>query len=493
MEKIKKKLDLETKKKLVIGGAIFLVALVFISLYSTSTSPLFPYYYGSDSAQFQTMGMAWAAGKVPYRDIFDHKGPMAFFFDMLSFKMFGNNVGIYLVQVVCMFINLAAVYQISQLYFKGTFTGFLSIAITCIIFAAEFLGGNFGEEYCLPLIFVSTYFQLRYFRNNEITHKPIYALIYGVAFGISFFSKATNAIALCIGVLIIIINIVAHKEFKNLWKNAYMFIAGFMIIALPFSIYFLANGCFGDMMYAMIEFNVTYQIVMGSWVETSDGNTWYQFVQYYFPYYCVIFTGIINIRNREWKTLAYNVLILIIGGYLFFDGTLGYQYMFMMIPNIVILLGHTYALPSSNKDMNFAQIAIMIMIIALCHDFIPGLVRTPVDMRRGYLGKSERVYEALLVQVPEDERDSFIAYGGSDLKDLYLLNNIIPCYKYFVLQSWHCCFNKKTYKDVQDTFQNGNAKWILADENIGVIEDTIYSRYYPVDTHEGFTLYHIIE
>lgn len=75
------------KRDIVLLG---IIAFLFVLIFSFSTSPLYPNYWGSDSAQFQTIGMAWASGKIPYRDIFDHKGPFIFWVNMLGYKMGGR-------------------------------------------------------------------------------------------------------------------------------------------------------------------------------------------------------------------------------------------------------------------------------------------------------------------------------------------------------------------------------------------------------------------
>ena len=93
---------------------------VFILLFSYSTSPLYPYYYGTDSAQFLTIGKAWALGKIPYIDVFDHKGPLIFFIDMLGFLISWGGVkqtiGIMIIQIVFMSFTLIATNQIVKLY-----------------------------------------------------------------------------------------------------------------------------------------------------------------------------------------------------------------------------------------------------------------------------------------------------------------------------------------------------------------------------------------
>ena len=484
----------ENREKLWIAGICFLAAIAFITIYSYSTSPRYPYYYGSDSAQFQTMGMAWAAGKIPYRDVFDHKGPMAFLPDMVSYALFGSNFGLYLIQILCMFIDLAAVFQISWLFIKGKGACFVAVAITAAVFAMDFLGGNFGEEYCLPFVFVSILFQLKFLKRQDTAqdHDPKYALLYGIAFGICLFSKVTNALSLCIGVLVILVVLLLRKKFRNILKNAAAFIAGTLIIAVPFSVYFLTKGCFSDMMYAMLTYNVKYQMVMTSWPDYADGDTWYQFFLYYFPYYCVVFTALLNIRARDFKMLAYNLMILVFGGYFFFDGTMGSQYMFMMMPNIPILLGEIFALPAEKeKDLRFVQIFLLGLVCAVCYEVLPTLIRYPVSVRLQYQEKPARAYDVLLEGVPGQERDSFIAWGGSDLKDIYLLNDIVPYYKYFAIQAWHASFDPNVYEDIKNLYAAGDVTWILADDSTGLIQDTLDTRYFIVGQNEGYTLYHI--
>ena len=77
-----KSLILKKKDCILCGLFCLLAAAGFVLVASTSTSPLYAGYYaygenaGGDSLQFQTIGKAWLDGSVPYRDTFDHKGPM---------------------------------------------------------------------------------------------------------------------------------------------------------------------------------------------------------------------------------------------------------------------------------------------------------------------------------------------------------------------------------------------------------------------------------
>ena len=62
----------------------YILGVIFLLVYSISTSPITYNFWGSDSAVFQMSGKAMTAGKVMYRDIFDIKGPYLFLIEYLG-------------------------------------------------------------------------------------------------------------------------------------------------------------------------------------------------------------------------------------------------------------------------------------------------------------------------------------------------------------------------------------------------------------------------
>ena len=106
---MKKDIELEkiNIKNICVFAFLLFVATVFVYVFSYSTSPLYPYYYGGDTAQFLTIGKAWYFGKIPYIDMFDHKGPFIFWIDMLGFLIGkGEKYGIAILQVIFMFFSV---------------------------------------------------------------------------------------------------------------------------------------------------------------------------------------------------------------------------------------------------------------------------------------------------------------------------------------------------------------------------------------------------
>ena len=91
------------------------VSAAFLLRFSYSTSFLWPGYCGYDSAIFQTIGKYWAQGSVPYRDLFDHKGPLIFFIDMLGYWLHGR-AGILVPQTVSLAATLFFLYKLGRVY-----------------------------------------------------------------------------------------------------------------------------------------------------------------------------------------------------------------------------------------------------------------------------------------------------------------------------------------------------------------------------------------
>ena len=90
------------------------LAWLFVSLASYSTSPLYPYCFGSDSAQFQTIGKAWAASVLPYQGLFDHKGPLIFLINALGYALSGNKYGVYFLQILFFAMTLHGLFLLAS-------------------------------------------------------------------------------------------------------------------------------------------------------------------------------------------------------------------------------------------------------------------------------------------------------------------------------------------------------------------------------------------
>ena len=142
----------------------FVIGSLFVFFFSYATSPLFTNYVGSDAGVFKIIGHAWLHGKIPYKDLFDHKGPFIFFINMLGYLLGGDNkVGVFIIQIVFMTVNVLSIFNISELVTRSNFYKFIILFISLCFYKATYSEGNRCEEYVLPFILWSHYHILKFY------------------------------------------------------------------------------------------------------------------------------------------------------------------------------------------------------------------------------------------------------------------------------------------------------------------------------------------
>ena len=136
---------------------LFVVAGLFMVLFfSATTSPLYPNYKGWNSATYQVIGKGWLQGYIPYKDLYDQKGPIIFFVNMLGFLIAGNRYGVLAIQAVSAFISILFIYRILRRSFNETVSVVLSCALI-FVFSCNYEFGNLCEEYANPFLIISLY------------------------------------------------------------------------------------------------------------------------------------------------------------------------------------------------------------------------------------------------------------------------------------------------------------------------------------------------
>ncbi len=140
--------------------------LVFLLLFSSSTSPFYvcPELY--DSGVFQLIGKSWAQGKIPYVDIWDTKGPLVFFINAIGYWGGQRKIGVFVLQDIFLFASMAYAFKIISLEYNKRSALLLTLALM-LYFANTCEGGNNVEEYVLPFLFISFYNICRWLRKIE--------------------------------------------------------------------------------------------------------------------------------------------------------------------------------------------------------------------------------------------------------------------------------------------------------------------------------------
>ena len=225
---------------------LFALGAVCVTLFSRS-SPLYPLNDWVDSNCFFTVGKSVLRGVVPYRDLYEQKGPLLYFLHTLaacvSFRSF---LGVYLLEVLAAAGYLYYGYRTLRLYASARVLPLMALVAALTYGSWSFCMGDSAEELCLPLLSYGLFQILRTVRGREALSGRDAALL-GASAAAIFWIKYTILAPYIALVLIVIARYVIERKFLELLRLALLAIAGFAALSLPIGIYFAAHGALGDL------------------------------------------------------------------------------------------------------------------------------------------------------------------------------------------------------------------------------------------------------
>ena len=144
-------------KKAALGIYLVVLSTLFIFFCSAGTSPIYWHsYFGWDADVFMMGGKLVKEGMIPYKEVFDHKGPLMFFIQYIGQMICDKRLGIFILQIIFMFFSLLGVNRLAKLFFKEA--GSIVMPFLTLIFLFQYYKeGNQTEEYCLPFLIWSYY------------------------------------------------------------------------------------------------------------------------------------------------------------------------------------------------------------------------------------------------------------------------------------------------------------------------------------------------
>ena len=140
-----------------IGNANFflpislLLSTAFFSLIINYSPFTYKPCEATDSDVFFTVGKALRKGLVPYKDIFDHKGPLIYFINSLGDLILGFR-GVGIIEIIFWITFLVVLYKIQKILKYDILFFCIIIVLLPIMISPILVGGNLTEEYALPFI-----------------------------------------------------------------------------------------------------------------------------------------------------------------------------------------------------------------------------------------------------------------------------------------------------------------------------------------------------
>ena len=191
-------------------------------------------------------------GVVPYRDLFDQKGILLYFLYGIGYLFFRTTfAGVFILEVIAGALSIGAILKILQLYVSAQSAYILTpLTAACMYSARSFYWGGSAEEFLMPALVWGLYLLLRALtQEGPDALSPSVFFTGGILAGVVFHIKFSS-IGFYIGWVAVVILMVltdkSDRRLARLCKGAGLFLAGVILVTLPFVLYFGIHGAIDD-------------------------------------------------------------------------------------------------------------------------------------------------------------------------------------------------------------------------------------------------------
>lgn len=466
------------KEDIKIYIVLFIISLCVLGFFSISTTPLYPGYYIDDSSIFIGIGQSMLDGKILFKEMFDHKGPILFYIEALGQIISWGRNGIFLIQIISMFISMILVYKTLKLIGKNKkyIIPFIFGATFCILTLEE---GNTSEELSLPFISLCYYLFFKWITKENWKEKipMLYTYIYGLCFALVTLMKITNAIGIMTLIFGITIVLVKEKKYKELFKNAGIFILGMATICIPNIIYFHQVGALDEMIYTTFTHNFLY--IKNATVDESVSN------KILYPIILSVpFIGTVLYRKKN-KEAAFILCIIDVISMIVLSIGRGLQHYYIVLaPNVIIgmyMMFEMFAIKLQKMEKFLVVFVSIIVIFActyprICYNImlVANLEELKYTRLNEVLNGLEGKEETLCLCCPVEA---------------YLYCGIIPTHKYSYTQDNAIMSNREIEDEIIADIEDKNIPVIVieknyfSDEVMDNVRIALEENYEVVDSH----------
>ena len=231
---------------------ITLFILSIVLCLNFNQSPIYNYFI-DDSSIYQYIGSLILKGSMPYRDIFDHKGPIVYLYHALGQYIHPLNGQFYL-EIISIFIASIFAFKIANIYNSKI----VSLLIVTIILANIPALDTFGntEIQSWPFLFYITLQFIQTINSSKITPKTSFFL--GLSAGFLSLIKFNYLLYPFFMLLTIFIILLKNKEFLLVKKYILFGVLGFISVLIPTLFWLYINDTLYNFYDNYIVFNLFY-------------------------------------------------------------------------------------------------------------------------------------------------------------------------------------------------------------------------------------------
>ncbi len=438
MEKQKIIETIKNNKKYIIYIYCLINAIIFL-LICSKCSFFYPFNNWDDPNSFFTMGKGMANGLIIYKDLFEQKGPILYLIHAIAYLISNDTfIGIYIFEIISFSIFLYYINKTITLYCKKIHIIWATPAISFIILSSYvFIGGDSAEEFCFPLLAITIYQMLNYFKNtypNNIEKKQI--ILTGITAGCTLLIKY-NLLGFWLGFMFFLcLGLIINKKIKETIQTILYFLLGMAITIIPWIIYFAINGALYDFINVYFIINITSysrtESIIKKIIRALKDSLMYIKNLKYFTY----ITAIGYVYSMISKTMfpkiygkiaiTISILIATIGVYF---GANHIYYFLILMPFVVLglifiakMIEKIIKTEKINKIIYFTPIILTLFIILTCKE--------SGNYNFHKTKKEELVQYQFAEIIKQQPNATLLNYGFLD-GGFYTVTNIVPNIKYF--------------------------------------------------------------
>ena len=430
--------------------ALFAILSVGILLFfPSSSSILFP-WVGGDYVVFRTIGDGWFNGLIPYKDLFDHKGPLMYLIQLVGTVLYPGKYGIWILELLCTVLILELIFRIGVEIAASKILNYISVLVALIFISAYIDGGNTVEQWSLPFQCLALLFFLRYF--NKKTSLRWTALINGICFGSVALIRINDNCVICGIVAGMLIYFIRNKNIRDLLYSVLYFTLGILLALVPCIVYFAVHDALQQFIYCNFIFNVHYKAVWdGGFSAINIKNNLICLLP------CIILMILVLYKKRV--NPIFNLtffLIALVTLSTFITGAAYSHYFLMAIPVAALCV------QCSSRLKRYMKVLVFILVVAPVIYRNQGLPALRLEAIESHMASKMVLHQTEMFGcIPLAEADSVYAFGDFLVCSELLKQHSLPIGKYFFIQEKLATVDRVISDDIRDAFFKASPKWVV--------------------------------
>jgi len=306
----------KNKIKLII--ICLIISFIAITLRSNN-SFLFPFNGWDDFNSFYTIGAGWANGLIPYKDLFEQKGPFLYLIYMFAYLLTPYKfTGIYILEIISLTLVLLVSNKIIKLFIKDNKKNIPILFLYAILLTTSnsFITGGSSEEFNLLFTTITIYYIIKYIKTSKLTnftYKDLF--ITGICCGLSLLIKYTTIGLWFIMMAYICLQLMKEKKYLLAIKKGLFFIISMLLPLIIFSIYFYYKDALYDFYNVYFYINIFEYSTKANIITkilSLIKNVTLGIVLNFYIYIILIFTILLSFYNKKVNLTKENKTIITI-------------------------------------------------------------------------------------------------------------------------------------------------------------------------------------